>query len=290
MQLGVRAAMATEAARVRFRVRAGCGRHGGWDGHGVRGRGSRFRRFMGFPLVLPRERGGGEVVNVGDSESPMAESASSSRSCTWTPIDGVAFAVAGVVAIEGTAAGEPAEGDTPADVSSGKRSAVLIIGGSPSVSRSSSMALVAGRLASARWENPGRLVFDAEEALRVLERPRDANQLPVLDGEVEGGVERGALGPEGVGCDCVRCGSVDEAEFVGGTDTGEGADEEDGDAVRPASIPTLSSALRLRPSHNPRRRRGRCERRGRRARCQGGGFARWVLLRLAARTARDLGL
>ncbi|KAF6741705.1 hypothetical protein DFP72DRAFT_941893 [Ephemerocybe angulata] len=266
MQLGVRAAMVTEAARVRFRVRAGCGRH---------------------------ERGGGEVVNVGDSESPMAESASSSRSCTWTPIDVVAFAVAGVVAIEGTAAGEPAEGDTQADVSSGKRSAVLIIGGSPSVSRSSSMALVAGRLASARWENPGRLVFDAEEALRVLERPRDANQLPVLDGEVEGGVERGALGPEGVGCDCVRCGSgvpVDEAEFVGGTDTGEGADEEDGDAVRPASIPTLSSALRLRPSHNPRRRRGRCEGRGRRARCQGGGFARWVLLRLAARTARDLGL
>lgn len=204
-----------------------------------------------------RRRGGrAEAVNVGDSKRPIAESASSCRSC-WTTGVGAGDASVPVlitpVAVPPTlplalisvsSVPEPAP-DTPATSSTGKRSVILIIGGSPSVSPSSSV--VAGRSSSARCEIPERVVFEADDALRVFERPRDANQLAVLGEEVESGVERGALGPNVLGC------GSDDPEFVGRTDTGDESDdvdvdadeEEDGEAVRPASIPTLSSALRL---------------------------------------------
>lgn len=54
-------------------------------------------------------------------------------------------------------------------------------------------------------------MFEADEALRVLERPREANQLAVLDGEVE---SEGELG-RALGC------GADDRELVGGTDTGD---------------------------------------------------------------------
>lgn len=224
---------------------------------------------------------------------------------------------------------------------------ILIFGGTASPCPSSAVARW-GRLSSARCEIPGRLVFEADDTLHLLEQLKDANQPEVLDGQVESEGERWALRPEALGC-----GSDDDTESVGGGRFDE-RDDDDGEseeAVRPASIPTLSFALKpsgaLVPSakttvtlaqpissdlshssprsptsytgtgsstdsrhrqqrrsntlpsskqnirrslHQPRRRPVRCERRGCRPRRGNEGFARGVLLRLAARAARDLRL